>query len=507
LLDQLTETGSLFSFAAADRRRVESKERWLALPLAAQVCGQEAILTKKKTPRKERCSFKGLPMHELWRQNLGHSRETRQAALFKAAAEGDCGRLAALIEAGVDVDAENEYGQTALHTAAFYGNFYFVFDLIVIFGADWTVRDSSGCDIAAIASGGCGIDSQRTAAFESIASLFSLLSRCGGRTDPRVSRYSRYRDFPTDRSARIEAVDVIFRTFRGVHEGDANRYVPGASAVVTALVDDCIGHIRVPALSPCAGRCQIKYSDHPGSGSFYVDGLFSEEFLSMLSATHGSIPAAPATKESCSSRTYFFDATRVTARAIEAAVRSVLRAAAGHEDTGLDAGESNCVAVLPGMRFLHYVNSGGSLAAHVDLAKKDVISGLDSTHTFVIYLSDCAEGGETALLDCLCVPKSRSSDGELEEDLPHHHDFRIPAHMLEGRKVISAVQPRRGRLLVFQHLCPHLGNVVRDPPKLLLRGELSLRSVSSEHCENGTQTDDLHMQSWQTLYDDSKNVN
>ncbi len=34
------------------------------------------------------------------------------------------------------------------------------------------------------------------------------------------------------------------------------------------------------------------------------------------------------------------------------------------------------------------------------------------------------------------------------------------------------VTPRRGRLLVFPHVCPHEGRAVLDIPKLLLRGEL-----------------------------------
>lgn len=39
-------------------------------------------------------------------------------------------------------------------------------------------------------------------------------------------------------------------------------------------------------------------------------------------------------------------------------------------------------------------------------------------------------------------------------------------------QVLAAVVPKRGRMLVFPHKCPHAGGVVLDPPKLLLRGEL-----------------------------------
>ena len=40
--------------------------------------------------------------------------------------------------------------------------------------------------------------------------------------------------------------------------------------------------------------------------------------------------------------------------------------------------------------------------------------------------------------------------------------------------VLASVTPRRGRLLVFPHACPHLARevVAQGLPKLLLRGEM-----------------------------------
>ena len=95
------------------------------------------------------------------------------------------------------------------------------------------------------------------------------------------------------------------------------------------------------------------------------------------------------------------------------------------------------------MRFLHYETVGGFLPAHIDLARTGP-EGSRSTHTFILYLADCAAGGETALLRTL------------------------------GRDAaaLAVVQPRRGRLLLFPHVCPHEGRAVVDVPKLLLRGEL-----------------------------------
>ena len=98
------------------------------------------------------------------------------------------------------------------------------------------------------------------------------------------------------------------------------------------------------------------------------------------------------------------------------------------------------------MRFLLYAEAGGGLPPHVDLSRTDA-TGRTSTHTFILYLSGCAEGGETVLLESLSLGKG---------------------------SVRAAVTPVRGRLLLFPHACPHLARpvVAEGLPKLLLRGEM-----------------------------------
>jgi Rps23 Pro-64 3,4-dihydroxylase Tpa1-like proline 4-hydroxylase len=66
--------------------------------------------------------------------------------------------------------------------------------------------------------------------------------------------------------------------------------------------------------------------------------------------------------------------------------------------------------------------------------------------TFLLYLSgeDQDEaGGETLLLE------------REEPDSP----------------LMASVKPKRGRLLVFPHSCPHASSAVLQPPKILIRGE------------------------------------
>ena len=52
------------------------------------------------------------------------------------------------------------------------------------------------------------------------------------------------------------------------------------------------------------------------------------------------------------------------------------------------------------MRFLQYLRPGGYLPPHIDLNRTDH-EGDVSTHTFILYLDTCHQGGETVLLDSL----------------------------------------------------------------------------------------------------------
>lgn len=99
---------------------------------------------------------------------------------------------------------------------------------------------------------------------------------------------------------------------------------------------------------------------------------------------------------------------------------------------------------FPHMRFLNYDQPTGWLAPHTDLPRTDVVSGIRSTHTFILYMTDCDEGGETALL--------------VDQ---------------KSCEVLTKVNPRRGRLFLFPHECPHEG-CETVTQKILLRGEASI---------------------------------
>ena len=110
------------------------------------------------------------------------------------------------------------------------------------------------------------------------------------------------------------------------------------------------------------------------------------------------------------------------------------------------------------MRFLLYDRPGLTLPAHVDLARTDPDTGVRSTHTFILYLEGEGQGdeGATALL--------RKVNPSSKKEKPS----RLPID-----NVLAVVTPKRGRLLVFPHMCPHEGRAT-GPRKALLRGEVML---------------------------------
>ncbi|EQC40621.1 hypothetical protein SDRG_01704 [Saprolegnia diclina VS20] len=300
---------------------------------------------------------KPLPLHNAVELFVGTARSQRDANMFKAVLAINCSRLRALIAAGVEIDCQNEYGQTPLFLAAWLG-YERVVAYLVGAGASPT-----RCDNAQTSPLDVAVAKQHT-------SIVQLLSSS-----------HRPVDIPLDALASMQ--------------------IASSPVFVELIAAD---------------------ADHPGAGSGYWDDIFPESFLQRLEQLHTVLPFAPKEKASCSDRSYYCDSVGWVIREIQARC-------------GRD--------VFPNMRFLYYSDVGGYLPAHTDLSRTDA-HGVTSTKTFIIYLSTCASGGETNLLSSLAP----------------------------DRTVLAPVQPKRGRLLVFPHDCPHEGGRVEHVPKLLLRGEM-----------------------------------
>jgi hypothetical protein len=368
---------------------------------------------------------------------MGTKRCKRDDELWKAAAAGNCKRLKALVEAGVDLEVANEYGQTAIFLTAWLGH-RVATSILANCGANVHVCDNAGVSVlqAALASG--------------CMSVVETIQHAA--VTPPV----------TDVSAEICS------SLRCLHLHEER---PQPAVSVGADVED----MRVTWL---IGRDEC----HHGAGSLYIDGAFSDGFLDELRTLFVRLPVAPSDRGALESatRSYYCDAqalvTKTMARVLAQLQCQINEGDNGtapnrdqdqnrnqNQERGLNRDQDYEVLTvrtqqlrrkivseaLPHMRFLHYDQEGGCSPPHTDLCRS-ALDGRSSIHTFILYLSDCTQGGATNLLRCVC-PKNDTFPGD---------------------NVMARVEPKKGRLLIFPHVCPHEGEKVVELPKLLLRGEM-----------------------------------
>eukprot|EP00931_Biecheleriopsis_adriatica_P006324 TRINITY_DN107740_c0_g1_i1.p1 TRINITY_DN107740_c0_g1~~TRINITY_DN107740_c0_g1_i1.p1 ORF type:complete len:428 (+),score=66.94 TRINITY_DN107740_c0_g1_i1:106-1284(+) len=375
-----------------DRRSLQSYEKWCLLPDDFEEALEQYSGSKLQ--------FKAMNAKECATSRLGLTRKQRSTHLERAAERGDLHRVEALLSAGVDIKAVNEYGQTALFLAAWAGHAEVV-ELLLGWGAD-SRQQSNG-----------GVPPRRAAEIRGNQSVLGLLP------------------------VHCQALPLTRCTASSLT----------GKGVLTSVA-------LPPVLSSDAGM------------AFYIDDAFSEDFLSQLEALWRSLPVAPrgevegvkirpgniatgvrreldrSRQDTAPRRSYFCDVEGQIAEVVMSAVR---------KHTTADS-KAPRIKAFAHMRFLHYADVGGFLAAHTDLSRTDN-TGQKSTHTFLLYLAGAqlsnegsrnVGGGETVLLE----------------------------RVHQAAQVVQAVAPIRGRLLVYPHLYPHRAQAVELPPKLLLRGEM-----------------------------------
>ena len=203
----------------------------------------------------------------------------------------------------------------------------------------------------------------------------------------------------------------------------------GRSSAVAPPHGD-VAAVDAARLAPGPAPADLRVEER-APGVLYVRDCCSAAEVEALARLHASLPVAKAAKLQCGlERRHFVDATRW----LDALVRRALPTA----------------RVAPRGKFVEYVRADSEMAPHVDLSKPaaECLDGTvaATTHTWVLYLRTCANGGATAMLS----------------------DVRA------GAAVLDEVYPERGALLVFPHRQPHAGRPTRaaDPPKLIARGEL-----------------------------------
>jgi len=354
-----------------------------------------------KTEKKKK--FRGLPMCILDSMYLGTFQAKRQTELFKAAEKGNYKRIHFLILAGVQIDDVNEYGQTPLFLASWYGNKKVV-EVLVHYGADQNIADNKH------------ILPYLAAFYAGHLEIYRFLSN-----------HKNNQKQNNNEDAKMSNTPQF--TLSGLSE----------KMTVTVLID----------LS----------STLIGAGSVYIDNCFSDDFLNFLEKCCLTMPVQPPQKECCSDRIYYCDIEGSVRREFSLVFQEMNKKLSMFNNNGnivvddelttkQQKGTGTLVTdTLPHMRFLYYRSVGGFLPPHTDLSRKDRDSGRLSTHTFILYLSDCESGGETVLLKTA----NRNVGDEQYQ--------------------IAKVKPKRGRLLLFPHACPHEALAVEQVPKILLRGE------------------------------------
>lgn len=409
--------GSAETFASIQRRerRLQSYMKFMALPATSTELKLQSRSKDKTNHHSNQQKFNSKrrkakdPIHPTWEEALQplveaqQSRDVRSDRFFRAVASSSVQLVITYLSDGIDVNMQNEYGQTPLYIACWKGSFEVVRWLLE-FGAELNIYANGGSSCCSIARGLGRID------------VMELLLE--------------YHDQPMPIDDESPAPHRNKDDFK-----------------VTTLIDENL--------------------DHPGAGACIVDNALSDEQLCFLDSLQQSLPVIEACDEDVGkqselmdsrsksdkssyrpSRSYYCDifggVQKMLQGCIIAARQSLPREHHGNVSSPINDTLAP-TSVFQHIRFLRYERKGGILPPHVDLCRVDEKSGQRSTHTFILYLTDCEHGGGTALLDELSSPT-----------------------------LLAVAQPQRGRALIFPHNTPHSGLEVDCVPKVLLRGEVIL---------------------------------
>jgi len=375
--------------------------------------------------------------------------------------------------AGVDVDQVNQYGQSALYVAAWRGCIEIV-KLLLEYGADPSLPANGGSTVRGLCS---AIPRRNNRRVLELMDENQDRDQCNGSSSTATTTTTTSIKYDAGNDADSRLMQFCSRN------NQMSPSIPNANGVVLQN-DPRLLNTLIPASS-----------DHPGAGSCFIDEAISSDAVNALLELFRSLPVDRDQKQKknsapCSDRSYYCDAEGslrrylgnvIVGAGVASAAASVESGTNGDgdgDDNGNDdmavvgnnhpssatviadrsesSSSSSVVRVFPHMRFLNYSIPGAVLPPHIDLRHVNPFcrpSDMQnpkhkSTHTFILYLTDCHSGGETRLL---------------QEVTP---DGSSPS--------LATVSPRRGRLLIFPHPTPHEGMEVMDVPKILLRGELQI---------------------------------
>lgn len=511
--DRCSTTCDIFTLAPS-QCKLESFKRWSELPItfgdenhsndySSNTNAIKADEVQRKHKEQILCA---IHLSRITMLNLGCSQQQRSQELFTAC-EGrglqPVRRIIHLIQAGVDIDCINEYGLSPLHVAAWLGNMSIV-RLLLAAGANVSLCDplSVRAHEAAHAAGHvelCQLLKRHEIQYD-CADEPTLSST--ETTWPDVDITAIVNDAELNKSNN-QGLYSLFKSefiFTGEHRHKVqSTHCPTLTVLIppkTTLsslpsnkVEEFWSNIQLNGIAS-------GHNYHGAEpGAFCFDHCFSPIFLHhLLYDVFPRLPVALCEKkdrekaEHCATRSFFCDLSGKVVRTLHTVICDALHAHSSALSPNHNLHNSKRrVKVFPQLRFLHYKNGGSALPPHVDLARLDVTYGsrpqedIDetethdqqqqciSTHTLILYLSDCERGGETALLRSISKLKETTSSAGISED--SDLDVSTTAFLRSGD--LARISPRVGRLLLFPHKCPHEGLAIySSDPKVLLRGEV-----------------------------------
>ena len=447
-----------------------SKELWNALPDNRRDHNGSTSNTAGSIKGSSR--FEPMHISDIAMQSLGTTKqernETFMSTVISRKGAAAIRRVAALVEMGVDVNHRDEYGMTALMWVSWL-NYPSIVKILLNAGADINAFDPLGRSALSMA-----------AARPENQQIVQIIQQFA--TDYEIECFAS--DVSTPNSV-LHLGDDATNSHSGIYDGLSLAYKyhckvsfrSRSSSTRTGLVGDAYILIPPLILEPFVPDWSSFTVHGAEDGAYCIDNAFSQSFLSDLLDIFHSIPIAPSIKPKCASRSYFCDISGIVCEEIASVVRQVLVSILSVQQQQHPQSVNffiPWVKLFPQMRFLHYNVDGSSLDPHVDLSRVDVTSDeeMKSTHTTILYLTDCPHGGGTALLRHL-----RKDDGSSGYNAQCSDEIVAPG---SNRATVATVCPRYGRLLVFPHNCPHEGlPIYASAPKILLRGEISISYSSS----------------------------
>jgi hypothetical protein len=228
-----------------------------------------------------------------------------------------------------------------------------------------------------------------------------------------------------------------------------------------------------------------------------LDNACAAQWLNTVQDTRLSLPLD--SKRPTVDRRFFCDNDeRIIAGGIEKIVAQGLMKRAGGNESKQGAFSVHCNRYT---RILEYRQVGAGLPPHTDGTKVCEDTGLKSTHTLLLFLSDCAHGGETVIMD----GKDGWSKYEkvvVNKDRVFHHGGNTQRRAGDGgssmimdvsdgdeANVSVGVPPRIGRIVLFPHEWPHAGAVCVSLPKIMLRAEVTILQTDDTMLATCTATD------------------